>query len=53
MNFIKNITTVVLLFVLAYGLYANWSLREISAFIMLGFAVNVLLETIFPEPENE
>lgn len=53
MRFFKNIFTVVMLFTLAYSLYADWSLRDMAAFVMFGFAVHVLLDTIFPEAEPE
>lgn len=53
LNLLSNLTTVIFLLILAYGIYSDWSFRDIAALSILGFAVLVLLETIFPDPEPE
>lgn len=53
MNFIKNITTVLFLLFVAYAIYSGWSVREIVALAVFGFAVDFLLNMFMPEPEPE
>ena len=53
MNFIKNITTVLFLLFLAYAIFIGWSVREIIALALFGFAIDVFFNMFMPEPDIE
>lgn len=57
MRLFKNITTVLFLLFVAYAIYSGWTVREIVALAVFGFALDVLFNMFMPElkpePDNE
>ena len=53
MKLLNNITTVLFLIFVAYAIFTGWSVRQVIALAVLGFAIDIFFNMFVPEPEPD